>query len=83
MGAKCKGTEGQIVTGASVHDCVVGGGVEAVMQEVGSAVGQQRVSLHLAKADAAAKLAPFYRLVRQRVHRARRPHLYVQRVLFC
>ena len=49
--------------------------MEAVVQEVCSAVCQQRVSLHLPEPDAAAKLAPLYRLVRQRVHRTRRPHL--------
>lgn len=51
--------------------------MQAVVQEVRSAVGQQRVALHLPEADAAAKFAPLYWLVRQRVHWARRPHLPV------
>ena len=31
--------------------------MQAVVQDVGSAVGQQRVALHLSEADAAAELA--------------------------
>ena len=54
---------------------VVGAGVQAVVQEVGGAVGQQRVALHLAEADAAAELAALDRLTRERVHRPRGPHL--------
>jgi hypothetical protein len=46
-----------------------------VVQQVGRAVREQRVALHLAKADAAAELAPLDRLPRQRVHRPDRAHL--------
>jgi hypothetical protein len=49
--------------------------VQAVVQEVGGPVGQQRIALHLAEADAAAELAALDRLPRQRVHRPRGPHL--------
>ena len=45
------------------------------MEEVRRAVGEQRIALHLAKADAAAEFAPLDRLPRQGVHRAYRPHL--------
>lgn len=53
---------------ADVRDAVVGAQVQPVMQQVGGAVRQQRVALHLAEADAAAGLAALDGLARQRVH---------------
>lgn len=60
---------------ADVHDVVVGAPVQAVVQEVGRPVRQQRVALHLPEADAAPELAALDRLPRQRVDRPRRPYL--------
>ncbi|KAG5459468.1 MAG: hypothetical protein BJ554DRAFT_127 [Olpidium bornovanus] len=52
---------------------------QAVLQEVRHAVGEQRVALHLAEADASGALAAFQRLLREVVHRARRPDLVLVR----
>lgn len=54
---------------ARVHDGVVTGGVQSVVEEVRRAVREQRVALHLPEADAAAELAPLDGLVSQRVDR--------------
>lgn len=63
---------------AGVHDVVIGAPVQAIMQQVGGPVSQKRVPLHLAEPNPAAELAPLYWLVRERVDRARGPHLSKQ-----
>ena len=56
--------------------------MQAVVQQIGSAMSQQCVALHLAKADASAQLAPLDRLPRQRVDRPRAAHLRPQHTRF-
>ena len=50
--------------------------MEPVVEEVGRAVGQQAVALHLAEPDAAAQLAALYGLAGQGVDRAHGPDLF-------
>jgi hypothetical protein len=52
--------------------------VQPVMQEVGSAVCQQAVTLHLSEADASTHLAPLDGLTGQLIHLACRAHLQEQ-----
>ena len=45
--------------GAHLHDGVVTASVQHVVQQVGCAVGQQGITLHLTKPNASTKLAAF------------------------
>ena len=63
---------------AGIHDRIVRGGVQAVMQQVCRAVRQQCISLHFTETDASAKFAAFDWLVSQCIDWPRRPHLQRQ-----
>eukprot|EP00963_Diacronema_lutheri_P012399 scaffold1724_cov341-Pavlova_lutheri.AAC.75 len=77
-GSRPRGQHAPTTTTDAGH-VVVGRGVQAVVEQEGSAVRQQRIPLHLSEADAAAQLASLDRLSRQRIHRSSRTHLKLVR----
>lgn len=58
------------------QDGVVAARVQAVVQEVGGAMREQRVAFHLPESDPPAQLAPLDGLARQRIYAPCRPHLH-------